>query len=86
MDFDNWLIMFLALFALIELIYICYFWTRHKRLLNDLKRAIKDIDWMADRINEIKHKAAMVVKENIELHKRLKSLERGPSDNLDIKE
>lgn len=86
MDFDNWMILFLALFSLIELIYICYFWTRHKRLLNDLKRAIKHMDWMADRLNAIKQKAARVVKENVELHKRLKSLEHGPSDGLNIKE
>lgn len=86
MDFDNWLIMFLALFALIELIYICYFWTRHRRLLNDLIRSENDNNILANWINELKHKAARVVKENIELHKRLKSLERGPSDNLNIKE
>lgn len=86
MDFDNWMILFLALFSLIELIYICYFWTRHKRLLNDLKRAIKHMDWMADRVNELKQKAARVAEENIELHERLKLLEYGTSDDLNIKE
>ena len=86
MDFDNLMILFLALFSLIELIYICYFWTRHKRLLNDLIRSENDINILADRVNELKRKAARVAEENIELHERLKSLEHGPSDNLDIKE
>lgn len=86
MNYDDWLIMFLALFSLIELIYICYFWTRHKRLLNDLKRAVKHINWMADRLNEIKQKAARVIKENIELHEKLRTLENETSDDLNIKE
>lgn len=86
MDFDDWLIMFLALFGLIELMYICYFWTRHRRLLNDLIRSENDINILADRINELKRKAARVAEENIELHERLKLLEHGTSDDLNIKE
>lgn len=86
MDFENWLIMFLALFALIALIYICYFWTRHRRLLNDLIRSENDNHILADRINELKKKAARVAEENIELHERLKLLEYGTSDDLNIKE
>lgn len=86
MDFDNWLIMFLALFALIELIYICYFWTRHRRLLNDLIRSENDNNILANWINELKHKAARVAKENIELHERLKQLECGTRNDLNIKE
>lgn len=86
MDFDNWLIMFLALFGLIELMYICYFWTRHKRLLNDLIRSENDINILADRVNELKRKAARVAEENIELHERLKLLEYGTGDDLNIKE
>lgn len=86
MDFDNWLIMFLALLGLIELMYICYFWTRHKRLLNDLIRSENDINILADRVNELKRKAARVAEENIELHERLKLLEYGTGDDLNIKE
>lgn len=86
MDFENWLIMFLALFALIELIYICYFWTRHRRLLNDLIRSENDNNILANWINELKRKAARVAEENIELHERLKLLEYGTSDDLNIKE
>lgn len=86
MDFDNWLIMFLALFALIELVYICYFWTRHRRLLNDLIRSENDNNILANWINELKRKAARVAEENIELHERLKLLEYGTSDDLNIKE
>lgn len=86
MDFDNWLITFLTFLALIELIYICYFWTRHRRLLNDLIRSENDINILADRINELKQKAARVAEENIELHERLKLLEYGTSDDLNIKE